>query len=41
MPLQCICGTELPDEGTDFEPQCRFCDRLMVERLIQENSDSE
>lgn len=39
MTLHCRCGTEIPDEGADFEPQCRFCDRLLVERLIQEKWD--
>lgn len=34
--IQCVCGSEIPAEGTDFEPQCRFCDRLHATRLAME-----
>lgn len=36
MTVQCLCGTEVPDEGTDFEPQCRHCERTHLNSLLQE-----
>lgn len=35
MSLECLCGIEIPREGTDFEPQCRHCEHVHLDRLAQ------
>jgi hypothetical protein len=34
--VECVCGTEIPAYGTDFEPSCRHCERKKVNRWDQQ-----
>lgn len=33
--IECACGTVLPAYVTEFEPQCRFCERTHLNRGIR------
>lgn len=33
--LECVCGKEIP-RGTDWEPSCRHCEALRLNRLVGE-----
>jgi len=33
---ECVCGTKIPATGTDFEPGCRHCDAIKLDRELGE-----
>lgn len=34
--IECLCGRSIPREGTDFQPTCRHCERIHLNRSLQQ-----
>lgn len=41
MSRECLCGTEIPETGTGFDPGCRHCERVLVSRMVAQTDGVE